>query len=181
MYDLKDKVSGYQELKLILADMKKSSGKIIEIKCEILFKVFYELKNLKYQKNVLIDEVNKLKDEVNSLKHVTVNSQTKEFDQDIQSFLLILDVLKELKSRGAWIEYKNKTVHTKEYYRIVKETMDMIIEEKAAGKIDPKKVLDTMANLGILRKQADKVISSASVEGVPKRIYMVRIDSVDYL
>lgn len=159
----------------MLSDMEKTKYQKVEIDYEILLKLFYEMQNLKYQKNVLLDEIDRL-------KSVTVSNQPKELDKDAQSFLLIIDLLRDLKSRGAWIEYKNKTVHTKEYYRIEKETMEMIVEEKAAGEIDPKKILDIMANLGILRKQADnKILTSATVDGVPKRIYMVRIDSVDYL
>ena len=147
--------------------MKKLKHRKVEIDYDLLLKFLQEFQGLKYQKNLLLDEINKFKSILN---------------QDEQKiFLLILDLLRDLKSKGAWIEYKNKTVHTKEYYRIEKETLEMIIEEKAEG-IDPKKILDMMANLGILRKQADgKILTSASVDGVPKRIYMVRIDSVDYL
>jgi len=160
-------ISGYQELKQLLSGMKKLKHRKVEIDYDLLLKFLQEFQGLKYQKNLLLDEINKFKSILN---------------QDEQKiFLLILDLLRDLKSKGAWIEYKNKTVHTKEYYRIEKETLEMIIEEKAEG-IDPKKILDMMANLGILRKQADgKILTSASVDGVPKRIYMVRIDSVDYL
>ena len=38
-----------------------------------------------------------------------------------------------------------------------------------------------MANLGIIRKQDNKILFSASIDGVPKRIYMIRKDSVDFL
>lgn len=146
--------------------------KKIEIKYEILLRILHEMQTLKYQKNTLLDENY-------ALKRVEVSNQPK-MDQGTQLFFLIIDILKDLKSRGAWIEYKNKTVHTKDYYRIEKDVLEKVIEEKAVG-VDPKKILDMMANLGILRKQADKILSSATVDGVPKRIYMVRIDSVEYL
>lgn len=165
--DLKEKVSGYQELKLVLSDMGRVGCKKINIEYDMLLKLFHEIQNLKYQKNMLLDEVHKLK--------------SIELDQDAMVFLLIKDLLRDLKTRGAWIEYKNKTVHTKEYYRIEKDTLDKIVEEKATVKIDSKKLLEVMANLGILRKQGDKILSSATVEGTPKRIYMVRIDSVDFI
>ena len=152
-------ISGYQELKLILSNMEKGKYQIVEMKYVTLLKLLNEFQKIKYQKNMLIDKYNSER-----------NNQ--------QLFLPIIDILRDLKRRGEWIEYKNKTVHTKEFYRIEKETLEKIIEEKAAG-TDPKKVLDIMANLGILRKQGDKILSSAPVEGVTKRIYMVRIDSVD--
>lgn len=165
-------ISGYQELKLILSDMEIRKLKKIEIKYEILLRILHEMQTLKYQKNTLLDENY-------ALKRVEVSNQPK-MDQGTQLFFLIIDILKDLKSRGAWIEYKNKTVHTKDYYRIEKDVLEKVIEEKAVG-VDPKKILDMMANLGILRKQADKILSSATVDGAPKRIYMVRIDSVEYL
>lgn len=146
--------------------------KKIEIKYEILLRILHEMQTLKYQKNTLLDENY-------ALKRVEVSNQPK-MDQGTQLFFLIMDILKDLKSRGAWIEYKNKTVHTKDYYRVEKDVLEKVIEEKAVG-VDYKKILDMMANLGILRKQADKILSSATVDGVPKRIYMVRIDSVEYL
>ena len=142
--------------------MEKRKYRIAEIKYVTLLKLLKEFQLIKSQKNMLLDEIDKFSSE-----------------RDYQlPFLSIIDILRDLKRRGEWIEYKNKTVHTKEFYRIEKETLEKIIEEKAAG-IDTKKVLDTMANLGILRKQGDKILSSAPVEGVTKRIYMVRIDSVD--
>ena len=165
-------ISGYQELKLILSNMEKRQTKNVEIEYEILLRILHEMQTLKYQKNTLLDENN-------ALKRVEVSNQPK-MDQGTQLFFLIIDILKDLKSRGVWIEYKNKTVHTKDYYRIEKDVLEKVIEEKAVG-VDPKKILDMMANLGILRKQADKILSSATVDGVPKRIYMVRIDSVKYL
>lgn len=165
-------ISGYQELKLILSNMEKRQTKNVEIKYEILLRILHEMQTLKYQKNTLLDENY-------ALKRVEVSNQPK-MDQGTQLFFLIIDILKDLKSRGVWIEYKNKTVHTKDYYRIEKDVLEKVIEEKAVG-VDPKKILDMMANLGILRKQADKILSSATVDGVPKRIYMVRIDSVEYL
>lgn len=146
--------------------------KKIEIKYEILLRILHEMQTLKYQKNTLLDENY-------ALKRVEVSNQPK-MDQGTQLFFLIMDILKDLKSRGAWIEYKNKTVHTKDYYRVEKDVLEKVIEEKAVG-VDYKKILDMMANLGILRKQADKILSSATVDGVPKRIYMLRIDSVEYL
>lgn len=175
MLDLDKSISGYQELKSILSDMKKNKCQIIEMRYELLLQLLIEMHSLKKQKNVLIDSYDKLKAEV-------MSKQPNELDQESKQFLFIIKLLRELKSRGLWIEYKNKTVHTNEYYRIEKETLDMIVEEKASGEIDPKKILDMMANMGIIRKQADgKILSSASVGGVSKRIYMVRIDSVDYL
>lgn len=152
--------------------MEKRQTKNVEIKYEILLRILHEMQTLKYQKNTLLDENY-------ALKRVEVSNQPK-MDQGTQLFFLIIDILKDLKSRGVWIEYKNKTVHTKDYYRIEKDVLEKVIEEKAVG-VDPKKILDMMANLGILRKQADKILSSATVDGVPKRIYMVRIDSVEYL
>lgn len=152
--------------------MEKRQTKNVEIEYEILLRILHEMQTLKYQKNTLLDENN-------ALKRVEVSNQPK-MDQGTQLFFLIIDILKDLKSRGVWIEYKNKTVHTKDYYRIEKDVLEKVIEEKAVG-VDPKKILDMMANLGILRKQADKILSSATVDGVPKRIYMVRIDSVKYL
>lgn len=169
--DLKEEISGYQELKLILSDIEKRKIEKVEIEYEILLKILCEMQNLKYQKNALLDEIDKI-------NNVAINSQP-EVDQETQLFYLVLDLLKELKSRGAWIEYKNKTIHTKEYYRIEKDVLEKIIEEKAFG-VDSKKIIDLMASLGILRKQDDKILSSATVAGVPKRIYMVRIDSVEY-
>jgi hypothetical protein len=159
-------ISGYQVLKLILSDMEKRKYQKVEMEYGILLKFLKEFQNIKYQKNFLLDEID---------KYIIMLDQDKQ-----QLFLFIIDLLRDLKSRGEWIEYKNNTVHTKEYYRIEKETLEKIIEEKAAG-IDTKKTLDFMANLGILRKQADKILSSATVKGVPKRIYMVRIDSVDFI
>lgn len=170
--DLKEEISGYQELKLILSDMEKRRTKNVEIKYEILLRILHEMQTLKYQKNTLLDKNC-------ALKRVEVSNQPK-LDQGAQLLFLIIDILKDLKIRGAWIEYKNKTVHTKDYYRIEKDVLEKVIEEIAVG-VDTKKILDTMANLGILRKQADKILSSATVDGAPKRIYMVRIDSVEYL
>lgn len=91
-----NEISGYQELKLILTDMKKRKCQKIEMEYEILLKLLHELQRLKYQKNVLLDENEKLKDkaEVGQLK------------EKQSSFLIIIDVLGDLKDSGAWIEYK---------------------------------------------------------------------------
>jgi hypothetical protein len=164
--------AGYQELKLILTGMKKKNYKKIEMDYSILHKIFDEMQRLKYQKNILLDENAKL-------KNITKNIQCEESRNGSQEFLIIIDVLKELKSKGAWIEYKNITVHTKEFYRIEKEVLENIVEEKSDGSVDLKRILDMMANFGIIRKQDNKILTSATVDGVPKRIYMVRIDSVD--
>ncbi len=170
--DLIGNESGYQKLKLILSDMGERKCKKIELEYEILLKFFQEIQSLKIQKNVLLDKVDEL-------KVIAESKQSKELDQDAQSFLIIIDILRYLKTRGQWIEYKNKTVHTKEFYRIEKEIMEKIVDEKANGFADSKKILDMMANMGIIRKQDNKILSTATVEGVPKRIYMIRIDSID--
>ena len=166
-----NEISGYQELKLILTDMKKRKCQKIEMEYEILLKLLHELQRLKYQKNVLLDENEKLKDkaEVGQLK------------EKQSSFLIIIDVLGDLKDSGAWIEYKNKTANTKEFYRIDKEVLEKVVDEKTADNIETKNILDMMANLGIIRKQDNKILFSASIDGVPKRIYMIRKDSVDFL
>ena len=166
-----NEISGYQELKLILTDMKKRKCQKIEMEYEILLKLLHELQRLKYQKNVLLDENEKLKDkaEVGQLK------------EKQSSFLIIIDVLGDLKDSGAWIEYKNKTANTKEFYRIDKEVLEKVVDEKTADNIETKNILNMMANLGIIRKQDNKILFSASIDGVPKRIYMIRKDSVDFL
>jgi len=163
---------GYLKLKQILADMKEKKYQKIEVAYETLLKLLYEIQYLKYQKNILLDRIEKL-------KNISESNQLKELDQVTESLIFIKDLLSDLRVRRVWIEYKNKTVHTKEFYRVEKETLDKILKEKATGTVDPKKILDMMANLGILRKQGDKILSTATVDGYPKRIYMIRIDSVE--
>lgn len=164
--------AGYQELKLILTGMKKKKSNKIEMDYSILHKILHEMQRLKYQKNILLDENAKL-------RNTTKNIESEELKNGSQDFLIIIDVLRELKVKGVWIEYKNITVHTKEFYRIEKEVLENIVEEKSNGSIDLKRILDMMSNFGIIRKQDNKILTSATVDGVPKRIYMVRKDSVD--
>lgn len=167
-------ISGYQKLKLVLIDMKKRNCKKKEMEYETLFKLLQEIQSLKFQKNALLDEIDKSKGD-------TESRQLKGLVQASHPYLIIIDILRDLSTMRAWIEYKNKTVHTKEFYRIEKETLEKVIGEKAAGLIDSKKILDMMANMGIIRKQDNKILTTTTVGGDPKRIYMIRIDSLDLL
>lgn len=169
-----DVISGYQELKRVLSEMRMKKYQKIEIEYTTLYKIFRELQSLKYQKNILLDEIKKLKNSKES-------QQSKKLDDYTNSLLSITEILRDLKAKTPWIEYKNKTVHTNEFYRIEKENLDKIIEEMVGNEIEVKNILDVMANMGILRKQDNKIISSATVNGATKRIYMVRKDSIDLL
>ena len=90
----------------------------------------------------------------------------------------ILVFLAELQKSALWLDYKNNTANTKEYYRVDKRDFENILAAYTDDKVTARNFIRYMVCLGIM-KSNDKEIFSVIVNGKSKRVYMIRKTAVD--
>ena len=90
----------------------------------------------------------------------------------------ILAFLAELQKSALWLDYKNNTANTKEYYRVDKRDFENILAAYTDDKVTARNFIRYMVCLGIM-KSNDKEIFSVIVNGKSRRVYMIRKTAVD--
>ena len=86
--------------------------------------------------------------------------------------------LAELQKSALWLDYKNNTANTKEYYRVDKRDFENILAAYTDDKVTARNFIRYMVCLGIM-KSNDKEIFSVIVNGKSRRVYMIRKTAVD--
>lgn len=148
-----------------------------------------EIARLKAKANKLIDvnqqlvrEKAQLQETIQRLQRVSnaeIESGASEEDKFTFIYITrILVFLAELQKSALWLDYKNNTANTKEYYRVDKRDFENILAAYTDDKVTARNFIRYMVCLGIM-KSNDKEIFSVIVNGKSKRVYMIRKTAVD--
>lgn len=150
-----------------------------------------EIARLKMKTNKLIDANEQLIKEKEQLQETIQRLQriegSREDDSGISeedrfTFLYIKRIFRfisDLKRMALWLDYKNNTANTKEYYRIEKRDFETILATYTNEMVSAHDLIHFMVNLGILKSSDSKEIFSVIVAGKSRRVYMVRKTAVD--
>lgn len=146
-----------------------------------------EIARLKAKTNKLIDVNEQLVKEKKQLQETIRRLQkcSKEdsdiTEEDQLTFIYIKRIfhfIDELKRSALWLDYKNNTANTKEYYRVDKRDFENILAAYTDDKVTARNFIRYMVCLGIM-KSNDKEIFSVIVNGKSRRVYMIRKTAVD--
>lgn len=140
-----------------------------------------EIARLKAKANKLIDVNQQLVREKAQLQETIQRLQRFSNAENELTFIYItriLAFLAELQKSALWLDYKNNTANTKEYYRVDKRDFENILAAYTDDKVTARNFIRYMVCLGIM-KSNDKEIFSVIVNGKSRRVYMIRKTAVD--
>lgn len=141
-----------------------------------------------------IDEVKRLKIKINAL--LDVIEKQKRFnvegpgeilgstgEEKIFTYVVnIIKFLRRLQEANLWMDYKNNTVITKEYYRIDKSDFEAVLQEVLDPSLNPSTFIGLMGKLGIMKIASTQnnlyMLHSVVVKGKSRRVYLVRKTSI---